>query len=278
MSAPRRLGAVLRANPSYQRFVAKFPPLAHDAAGGGANIAADPGGVAADGLAFCATCRGHRLLRPALPLGHPDFGTLLPCPACPPEVGAARVQARLDRIWRAVPEHFRALTLDSFPGPAEIVARLRGWLDGPAERWLYLHGDVGRGKSGLAVALLRALVERGASGLFVVVPDLLERIRRTYRTRDAAEASEADVMASLYDVEVLVLDDLGAERTTDWVQERLFLVVGHRHDAHRRTILTSNLDLAELGERLHKRTASRIDELSEVIHMQGPNLRRRGAG
>lgn len=261
MSEPRLLGAVLKNNSRFREFQTKYPPLAPDI-------------PTADGLAFCDTCKGRRLLRHNVPVEHPDFGKLIACPACPPEVYAAQTQARLARLWQAVPEHFRDFTLESYPGSLELARRLRVWIE--TDWWLYLYGGIGRGKSGLAVALLRELIEQGRSGVFVVVPDMLARIRRTYGSREDAEADEATIMGSLYDADVLVLDDLGSERVTDWVQEKLFQVIGHRHDHRKRTILTSNLDPAQLGQHLHPRTASRVDEACGpewVVEVSGPNLR-----
>jgi DNA replication protein DnaC len=74
---------------------------------------------------------------------------------------------------------------------------------------------------------------------------------------------------------VLVLDDLGSEKASDWVSEKLFQVIGNRHDHAKRTIITSNLDLRALADHLgHPRTPSRIGELADVIDLSKmPNLR-----
>lgn len=231
---------------------------------------ADP--VAADGGDWCDLCHGARWLRRDLEVSHPEFGKLVACTAC--DVVTKRA---LERLWGDMPEHFRAFRLGTYPtctaGQRQLVDELRAWLDG--ERWLYLHGEVGRGKSGLAAALVNEAVSRGQSGLFRVVPDLLDRIRRTYRNRDAFDASETDVLESLYVVDILVLDDLGSEKSSEWVGEKLFQVIGHRHDAHKRTIITSNLNLVELRDHLeHPRTPSRIAELADVFDLSNlPNLR-----
>lgn len=162
-------------------------------------------------------------------------------------------ERRLAKLW-AQPElaAYRTCTLETYPQRTEqqrrVVAVVRRWLDETA--WLYLWGPSGRGKTGLAVALLRALIERGASGLVVNVVDLLQALRDTYSTREAMEADERDVLASLRDVDVLVLDDLGVERRTDWTAEKLYAVLNGRYNALKRTILTSNYDLDSLQERL----------------------------
>lgn len=238
----------------------------------------EPDDTAPDGGPWCAQCRGWRVVRREVDVTDPDFGKAVECPSCGSGV---LMQRRLDRMWGDMPEAFRNLRLDTFPATTPEQLRLRAklqvWLEG--DRWLYLHGKPGRGKTGLAVAVLHELIAKGQSGLFKVVPDLLERIRRTYHSRESYESSEQDVLESLYGVGVLVLDDIGSEKSSDWVSEKLFQVVGHRHDHHKRTIITSNLDLRALGEHLgHPRTPSRIDELADVIDLSAlPNLRVRAA-
>jgi DNA replication protein DnaC len=74
-------------------------------------------------------------------------------------------------------------------------------------------------------------------------------------------------------VPLCVLDDIGAERVTDWVRERLFVIVNARHDADLPTIFTSNLAPPALDDHLGERTMWRIIEMCEVVHLDGPNLR-----
>jgi DNA replication protein DnaC len=186
-----------------------------------------------------------------------------------------RVRA-VARLWgrTGVPEHFRDWSFDTFPvmwpDVKPAVASVQAWLDG--DRWLLIHGSYGTGKTGLAIAAMRALVERGHVSLFVTVPDLLARVRQTFGGRPEAGA-ESDVMDSLIETDVLVLDDMGAERVTGWVSETMFRLINARHDRRRRTIVTSNLAPAELGDHVGQRTMWRIIELAEVVHMDGPNLR-----
>ena len=230
--------------------------------------------TAPDGGEWCDTCRGFRVVRRALEVTDPEFGKAVPCPACGNSV---LMQRRLDRLWGDLPEAFRGLRLSTYPAKTpdqfRLISQLTVWCE--SDRWLYLHGLPGRGKTGLAVAVLHELIAGGKAGLFKVVPDLLERIRRTYHSRESFDTSEQDVLESLYDVDVLVLDDLGSEKASDWVGEKLFQVIGHRHDHSKRTIITSNLDLRGLADHLgHPRTPSRIDELADVIDLSKlPNLR-----
>lgn len=185
----------------------------------------------------------------------------------------ARQQASLwDGI--GIPSRFSAATLESFlersPGSSSTVERLSRWLG--SDHWLVLWGPVGRGKTGVAAALVRRLVEQGQGVLFRAVPDLLDRLRATY----GGEGREHELMAALFDVDVLVLDDVGAERQTDWALERVFRVINHRYDERRRTMLTTNLDPDALHTHLGVRNFDRLREMatpSGFVKLDGPNLR-----
>lgn len=175
------------------------------------------------------------------------------------------VQAFIDRA--GIPARNREHTLASHPSGASLAE----WT-GDGGRGLFLTGPTGRGKTGLAAGLLRWWVEVNCqSALFVVVPDLLDALRDTYR-KDA-DAPESDIIRRVKDVPLLVLDDLGTEKPSDWVEEKLYLIVNHRYGAMRPTIFTSNLTLKELGEKWHERIAWRIAESCDVVHLKGPNLR-----
>lgn len=183
---------------------------------------------------------------------------------------ARDVAAFIDRA--AIPQRNRMHTLESHPQPpAELLA----WT-GEGGRGLYISGPTGRGKTGLAAGVLRRWVEANCqSALFVVVPDLLDAMRNAYR-RDE-DAPEGELIKRVKDVPLLVLDDLGTEKPSDWVEEKLYLIVNHRYGAMRPTIFTSNLALKELGMKWHERIAWRIAESCDVVHLKGPNLRAKGA-
>ena len=76
--------------------------------------------------------------------------------------------------------------------------------------------------------------------------------------------------------DVLILDDLGAERLTEWAAERLYMLIGQRHDEERTTVFTSNLSLEDVAAKLGERTTWRILEMcgaDNIVEVKGPNLR-----
>lgn len=179
-----------------------------------------------------------------------------------------------------VPEMFARCRFSTFPATSDsaraAIEALRAWAekggDGARESVL-LYGDYGVGKTGLAVAAMReATTLRKLAALFVATPDLLDKIRATY-SAGYSDATANALIQSVKEIPLLVLDDLGAERPSDWVREKLFTIVNHRHDHCLPTIFTSNLSPRQLAGHVGERTAWRIVEMSTVLHVEGPNLR-----
>ena len=119
---------------------------------------------------------------------------------------------------------------------------------------LMLIGDPGTGKTHLAVAAMKALLARGHEGLFCDYQNLLDRIRSGY---DASSgASDREAYRSALDAEVLLLDDLGAHRVTDWVEDTVTSIVTHRCNNKKALIVTTNLPDPDAGDALAERSSA----------------------
>ena len=116
---------------------------------------------------------------------------------------------------------------------------------------LLFQGRPGTGKTHLAVSTLKTLIGRGFAGRFYDYPALLQKIRDSYNV--AAGASDREAYRSALDAEVLLLDDLGAHRATDWVFDTVQTIINHRYNENRAVIATTNLPIASLGDQTKKR-------------------------
>jgi DNA replication protein DnaC len=146
-----------------------------------------------------------------------------------------------------------------------------------------LIGPPGIGKTHLAVAILRHVIMiKGARGLFYDVRDLLRVIRSTYNP--LVRTAEMDVLRPVMEADLLVLDDIGSEKTSEWVEETMNLIVNTRYNERRHTIFTSNYEdtpedaSAEsqdftLKERIGFRIHSRLHEMCEFLEFDGADYR-----
>lgn len=216
----------------------------------------------------CPRCKGAGWLKLNLEPGAADFGKIIECRCGIVAAQRANVYLAASRI----PEEYAGLDIGTYPDQ-RIAAGVLDWWRNPQSPWLILAGNLGVGKTGLAIGLVKRALSEGRSALYRPFVEVLSDIRATYRTRDAAELDEADLMRALKSTEVLALDDIGAERVTGWAQERLYEILNHRYNERRRTIVTTNLGGADLESHLGDRIYSRIDGMGWLYAIDGPNLR-----
>ena len=203
-----------------------------------------------------------------------ETNTAFPC-RCRPQI-VARAKARslsavIPRLYRDVAFERPPVT-DIEPGVVTAVKRFADSIDErlDAGRGLWFMGPVGTGKTTLAMLVSKAAISAGRSVAIYSLPRLLNEIRETHRF----ERSHVDLLDRLAAVDLLHVDDVGAERTTDWVLEELYSIINARYQDGRSIIITTNiLDRAALCEQITERTVSRLTEMCDDIPLRGDDHR-----
>jgi len=161
---------------------------------------------------------------------------------------------------------------------------------------LLIVGSIGVGKTHLTVGMIKDLMLRkGISCLFYDYRDLLKQIQNSYN--DSVKTTELDILRPVFETEVLVLDELGAVKPTEWVWDTVSLILNTRYNDNRTTIITTNLPNVQsrgsrnysakgnseaasyaagretLGDRIGDRMRSRLHEMCRIIQMEGEDFR-----
>ena len=160
------------------------------------------------------------------------------------------------RRRQALPARFRTATTDEPLG----------------DEGVYLFGPVGTGKTHRAAAWANQAIEAGLRVRWITVPAYLEDKRAAMSGAPAPATAE-----ELASCDVLVLDDLGTEKATEWAREVLFGLVNRAYEADVQLLVTSNRRLADLASHLGDRIASRIAEICVPHEMCGPDRRLQAA-
>lgn len=147
------------------------------------------------------------------------------------------------------------------------------------DRGLLFIGNVGVGKTHLSVSILKGLSERGFNCLFYEFSSLLKEIQNSYNP--STFTSELSVLAPVLRADVLVLDELGSSKPTDWVQDTLAHIINTRYNDRKFTIFTTNYPddrvdqrRENLEDRIGIRTRSRLFEMCRTVNIEGPDHRR----
>ena len=184
-----------------------------------------------------------------------------------------------------IPKRYQHCSLDNLRAYnnslMEAVAVAKRFVDAypVADRGLLLLGHAGVGKTHIAVGVLRAVIDKTrVRGLFFDTRELLKTIRSTYNS--VSRTSESNVLQPVMETPFLVLDDLGAERPTDWVEEMMNLIVNTRYNERRATLFTSNYaDIPEIDDpnsllgRIGFRMRSRLQEMCTTVEIDAADFR-----
>ena len=194
---------------------------------------------------------------------------------------AQRVERRrASSLSAVIPRKYRGASFDrppvtDMPAPqVQLVKRFVRNLDENLDtgRGLWFYGSVGTGKTTLAMLVSRAALDAGRSVAIYSLPRLLAEIRATFETD--SEGSYVDFLDRLAAVDLLHVDDVGAERTSDWVLEQLYAIVNARYEDERSVIITTNLERDELVDQIRERTVSRLEEMCTLVPLYGEDARR----
>ena len=225
----------------------------------------------------CPMCQGIGFYTVDVAPDHPDFGAAFPC-ECRQRSHRRRTLERIHAL--SYLEAVRDKTFSSFlqapPGYSEAVRTslqeahqvCRDFADRPTG-WILLAGITGCGKTHLASAIANELEASETPVLMLTVPSLLDRLRATFAP-DAPQTF-SELYHLVENVDILVLDDLGAQSTTPWATEKLFQLLNERHVRERPTVVTTNLSLWEFEPRLQSRLGD--VHLVNQVHINAPDYR-----
>jgi DNA replication protein DnaC len=244
----------------------------------------------------CQICGGLGLVTLDVPVGHPDFGKAFPCICQADRVKTQKstklrtvsnLDAMTDKTFATYEVDYTLLDSDDFLRSecanlsrghhlteehrrhiniaAELALR---YADDP-QGWLVLWGTYGTGKTHLAAAIANRRMERSMPVLFLTVPDLLDHLKATFGP--TSEVAYDERFEQIRTIPFLVLDDLGAEKQSDWAQEKLYQLLDYRHIRKLPTVVTTNNPLETLEPRIRSRLTD--NSITRLIRLEVPDRR-----
>lgn len=200
----------------------------------------------------CPLCHGAGYVRLDVSVGDPAFGQAIRC-QCKEQQIEERDRGNLRRLSNLDP--FRDKTFETFditnPDFREAFEAARKFAKDPLD-WLVLRGGPGRGKTHLAAAIANEAEKAGIPVIFAIVPDLLDHLRATFAPN--SEMPYDALFDKVREVQLLVLDDFGAENSTAWATEKLFQLINYRYNYRIPTVFTTNdTRLSRVDERITSR-------------------------
>lgn len=197
---------------------------------------------------------------------------------------AREKQEHIDRILSStgLGERFKACTFDNWiprKGTSSAFNAAQKYAEFLAEnlksgRGYIMFGQPGNGKTHLAAAIVNVAARQGFTAIFERVPMLLAKIRATY---NGGPVSEGQIMKTLTEADLLVLDDAGAEKCTQWTEPTLYTIIDERYSRQKSLLITTNSSLDELEEKIGVRAMDRVLEMCEIVENQGTSFRKERA-
>ena len=219
-------------------------------------------------------CDGAGFFSVDVPMHHPLFGKAIPCVCRRDSVAKDRAQrlrkrsgmsdaalsrwsfVAFDPIQCAVrPSGDRNRAIQALADAKEVCETFAKKPEG----WLVLVGDVGTGKTHLAHAIGATALHQDIPVYAATAPDMLDMLRASY-----ADGAFDQVFSNLRDVGLLIIDDMGTQKGSEWTVEKLFQIVDHRYRSQLPMVVTSNVPLAKAEGRIDRRILSRLQDGAEL--------------
>lgn len=220
----------------------------------------------------CPACGGSGWVKLDVPVDDARFGKMVRCTCGVARADVSAMVRRRAEAWGMTV--LERMTFESFnasvhPSVEQAFSSAQAFARNPF-RCLMLWGGFGSGKSHLCTAIVNVCVEVGTDVLAFTAPDFLDLLRSGYDSGDYER-----LLGAAKNVRVLVLDDLGSEKGTEWGQEKLFQVIDYRYRELMPLVLSSNVNPATFPGRLADRLCD--ERWSLRVHINAPSYRRRKA-